>query len=128
MNEPTTEIQVEVKPKKKGRHCRNPNCGWKIIEYPIWKGQEIGEPFSFNKINWYNMIVGDWTKALVIVTILLMSWAYYHDTQAINMINQNPCDFVEKNIQPCKAAKENNKKLILSNNGTMFEFNYTGIK
>lgn len=118
MEEPIiTDIE---KPKKKsGRHCRNPNCGWRIIEYPIWKGQEEGVPFEFKKINWYNFLIGDWTKALVLITVLLMSWAYWHDTQAVHKLYENPCSFVKKNYQPCLEADKRNEIITLQSNFTM---------
>lgn len=121
-----TKIEQPKPKKKSGKYCRNPDCKWKIIEYPIWEGQEEEKPFEFKKIKWYNLLIGDWTKTLVIFTVLLMAWAYWHDTQAINQIYENPCAFVEKNIQPCNHAKQNNQRLELKNNGTMiWNINYT---
>lgn len=85
------------------------NCGAKIIEYPIWKGQELGEPFAFNKIIWRNLIIGDWTKLLVMMTLLLVAWSYFHDIQVVRDIYKNPCDFVNKNAKTCYDYAQANK-------------------
>jgi hypothetical protein len=63
MNEEIPNIVIEQKPKKKsGRHCRN--CESRIIEYPLYKGQEEGLPFEWKNINWYNAIIGDTTTVI----------------------------------------------------------------
>lgn len=111
----------QIKPKKKkGRYCKNPNCGWKIIEYPIWKGQELGEPFAFNKINWYNLLVGDWTKLMLMIAILGATWAYWHDTVALNKIYDEPCSFVMKNYQTCLTANQTGEQYGLMSNGSFY--------
>ncbi len=82
------------------KKCRN--CGTKIIAYPIWKGQEFGEPFAFNKINWRNLLIGDWTKLLVIVSLIFVAIAYGHDTKVCRDIYENPCDFITENQHACR--------------------------
>ena len=117
MDEP---IITELPKKKKGRHCKN--CGLRIIEYPIYKGQEEGLPFikgdtpqekwknlftkdTWNKDwNWKNVLIGDWTKTLTIITILLMAWSYGYDVTQINKIKEDPCDYVNKNARVCEQA------------------------
>ncbi len=81
------------------KKCRS--CGAKVIEYPIWKGQEHGEPFAFNKIRWYNLLIGDWTKLLILLLLLLVIWAYSNDTQECREILEHPCDFIKTNQQTC---------------------------
>lgn len=102
------------------KKCKN--CNAKIIEYPIYKGQEVGEPFSFNKINWYNLLIGDWTKTLIIISILFMSWSYYHDTQEIEKINSNPCKFITSNYEACLNAESKGEKLNISSPGLTLNF------
>jgi len=98
------------------KKCRN--CGARIIEYPIWKGQEFGEPFAFNKINWRNLIIGDWTKLVIMITLLLVAWSYMHDTQVVRDIYENPCDFVNKNKFACveMPEAEGSTKLVIGEN------------
>ena len=99
------------------------NCGAKIIEYPLWEGQELGEPFEWKKIKWYNALVGDWTKLLVFISLLFLAWSYYHDTQAIREIYQNPCEFVNANQLPCQFAKESGFFPSLNESDLSLQFN-----
>lgn len=89
-------------------------CGASYIEYPIWKGQESGEPFALNKINWYNLLIGDWTKVLIFITLLFVAWAYMHDTQVVRDIYSNPCDFVNKNRQACSQELNLSSRFAIS--------------
>lgn len=93
-----------------GKKCRS--CGTKVIEYPIWEGQEHGEPFKFSKINWYNAIIGDWTKFILLATMLLAVWAYAVDTANCREVMEHPCDFVDANYRACQSLEEQNDYII----------------
>ncbi len=107
------------------KKCRNPNCGWKIIEYPIYKGQEQGEPFAFKKINWRNLIIGDWTKMLFLIAIMFLAWSYGHDTIVIREIYEDPCIFVEKNQQACTDIKRYNPGFTLNQSTLKIDLNFS---
>ncbi|KKM18816.1 hypothetical protein LCGC14_1661920 [marine sediment metagenome] len=81
------------------------SCGAKVIEYPIWKGQEFGEPFAFNKIKWKNLIIGDWIKLLILLSLVFAVWAYAHDTGECRVLLEKPCDFVMTNIRACEENR-----------------------
>ena len=81
------------------------SCGAKVIEYPIWEGQEFGEPFAFSKIKWRNLLIGDWTKLLIMLALAFAVWSYAHDTEECREILENPCDFVGVNQQACGEIK-----------------------
>lgn len=87
------------------RKCNS--CGARVIERPIWKGQEFGEKFSFDKINWKNMIIGDWTYLLIFITLLGVGFAYSNDTAVARDIYEHPCEFVKKNVDACLNYGEN---------------------
>lgn len=105
------------------RICRNPDCRWKIIEYPIYEGQEQGIPFLEGNTpgekwkslfslqtwkkrwNWRNLIIGDWQKMLILLTIIFVALSYTHDSAAYREIYNDPCDYVEKNIDACLDFK-----------------------
>lgn len=103
------------------KKCKN--CGTRVIEYPLWKGQEdgiaftegnnIGEKFTdffenkqWQKLKWYNLIIGDWRKLLLMASLLFLTWSYFHDTQVVRDIYENPCDFIEKNQDYCAEQQE----------------------
>lgn len=99
------------------KKCKN--CGTKIIEYPIWKGQEDGIPlthgqtvgerimdFFQNKrwkmFRWYNLIIGDWKKLALLISLMLIAFAYAHDTETCRNVLSHPCELVEKNKETCE--------------------------
>ena len=108
------------------KKCRN--CGTRIIEYPIWKGQEYGEPFAFNKIKWRNLLIGDWTKLLILITLIFVAISYMHDTAAYREIYSDPCGYVMKNIDTCIEFKERNASLYIGQGLLIQEFNLTELE
>lgn len=95
------------------RKCKN--CGNKIIEYPIYKGQEenvslieegetLFSKYTLSKINWYNLIVGDWTKFMMLAMLIAVAFAYQADTENCRALLGNPCEFIEKNKEVCEAV------------------------
>ena len=105
------------------KKCRN--CGTRIIEYPIWKGQEYGEPFAFNKIKWRNLLIGDWTKLLILITLIIVAWSYLYDSETYREIYSNPCNYVIKNIDACIEFENRNASLYIGPNLLIQEFNLT---
>lgn len=119
------------------KKCRT--CGYRIIEYPLYKGQEEGVPFLkgdtpedkwkslFSKETWNrqwiwkNVFIGDWSKALILISLLFLAWAYSHDTAVVKKIYANPCGFVMKNYQACYAARQQQEML----NITAMNINFT---
>jgi len=101
------------------KKCRR--CNLKQIEYPIWEGQEEGEKFSFGKIKWMNMIIGDWTKTLLMLMLLLALFAYVADNKAITELYENPCEFVNKNYQACNSIDEQNTPSFIIGDGLNIE-------
>ena len=98
------------------RRCKS--CNAKIIAYPVYKGQEFnipllkgetpGEKFrslftreTMSKINWYNLLIGDWIKLFILGSLIFVAWAYGHDTQVCRDIYGNPCQFIEQNRLVC---------------------------
>lgn len=92
------------------KKCKS--CGARIIEYPIWEGQEFEEPFAFNKIKWRNLLIGDWSKTLVLIALLFAVWSYNHDTQACQEIIENPCEYVKLNQLACQQRENQGDFLI----------------
>ena len=105
------------------RKCRS--CGTRIIEYPIWKGQEYKEPFAFNKIIWRNLLIGDWTKLLILITLIFVALSYGHDSKAYREIYSNPCNYVMKNIDACMEFENRNDSLYIGMDLLIREFNLT---
>lgn len=102
---------------KKFKRCRN--CNSRIIEYPIYKGQEqeisllpqtdnlgiklkaLFSGSTMRRINWYNLLIGDWTKFIVIVGILFVAWAYSHDIESCKVFLEDKCEYVKQNQFIC---------------------------
>ncbi len=105
------------------RKCRS--CGTRIIEYPIWKDQEYKEPFAFNKIIWRNLLIGDWTKLLILITLIFVALSYGHDSKAYREIYSNPCNYVMKNIDACIGFNKTNTLLYIGPDLFITEFNQT---
>ena len=103
------------------RKCKG--CGTKIIEYPIWQGQEFGEPFAFNKIRWRNLLIGDWTKLLILITLIFVAISYGHDSAAYREIYSNPCEYVKTNIDACLQFEKQGTLYGLNPNLTITEIN-----
>lgn len=126
------------------KKCKNPDCGWKIIEYPIYEGQEQGIPFlegntpkeKWKSIfslgtwrkrwKWKNLFIGDWTKMLILITLIFVALAYTHDTEAYRKIYSDPCGYVMKNIDACEEF-EKNATLIINPGLIISKFNYTEV-
>ncbi len=107
------------------RTCNNPDCEWKIIEYPIYEGQEQGISFLEGNTpqekwkslftlrtwkkrwNWRNIIIGDWTKMLILITLIFVALSYTHDSEAYREIYKDPCNYVMKNIDACLEFEKN---------------------
>lgn len=116
---------------------KNCTCGRKIIEYPIYDGQEEGKPLvvgetlgerfkSLKRHKWYwrNLIIGDWTRSLVLITLLVAAVAYAHDTAVVRKINENPCSFVEKNYNYCfNENQEENQSYTIGENLIITPYN-----
>ena len=98
------------------KRCKN--CNARIIEYPVYEGQEqdiplmkgdtVAEKFKSlftretrARIKWYNLIIADWTKLLILATLIFVAWSYQHDTAACFAITENPCEFIDKNQYAC---------------------------
>lgn len=81
-------------------------CGRKLIEYPIWEGQEEGEPFSFKKIKWYNFIIGNWILLVVIFSVLGVALSYTITTEECRYIEENVCSFVLNNTDTCMMIQQ----------------------
>lgn len=77
------------------------NCGARHIEKPIWKGQELGEPFSFDKLIWKNLFRMDLVSILLLASMLFLIWSYNHDTEACRELLEKPCEFVKLNQEAC---------------------------
>ena len=77
------------------------NCGASYIKSPIWKGQELDEPFSFDKIIWKNMFKMDFLTLAFIGIVVFMTWSYSHDIDPYKQIYEEPCEFVKANSEVC---------------------------
>ncbi len=116
------EGETESKPERRKHRKRCKNCNTRIIEYPIYKGQEqdipllkgdsVGEKIRslFSKetkqrINWYNLIIGDWTKLLILVALIFVAWAYTHDIRECRELLEDPCGFIDTNKAACEVRK-----------------------
>ena len=78
------------------------------FDIPLLKGETPGEKFkslftreTASKINWYNLLIGDWTKLLILVSLIFVAIAYMHDTEVCRDIYERPCQFIEKNKKVC---------------------------
>ena len=117
------EIELNIK-KRKHKRCRS--CNARIIDYPIYKGQEQGIPLlkgdSFGeklkslfsketkqRINWYNLIIGDWTKMFILATLIFVAWSYMHDIRECKELLEDPCEFIDTNKAACEV-RENLQK------------------
>ena len=107
------------------RRCRNPGCRWKIIEFPIWKGQEHGESFAFNKILWRNLLIGDWTKLMILITLIFVAWSYGHDSAVYREIYTNPCDYIKNNIDACLELEKQDKPMYITPDLRIEKINFT---
>lgn len=71
-------------------------CGTKIIKFPIWRGQEKGEPFSWDKVIWINLIKIDLMTLMWLTVIFIMMFSYKHDIEQCKIVYEEPCSFCEK--------------------------------
>ncbi len=111
------------------RICKG--CGVRIIEYPVYKGQEESLPLltgetpgdkfkslftreTMAKINWRNLIIGDWTKGLILFSLILVAFAYGYDTQACRELLSDPCQFAEDTKQYCEQQAQLQSKVPLT--------------
>lgn len=68
-------------------------CGRKLIRYPVYKGQEEGEKFSWDKVIWLNLFKVDPFMVMMIALLLFSAWAYGHDIQQYQDIREEPLQF-----------------------------------
>lgn len=59
------------------------------VIYPIKKNQE--EPFKKGNIDWKNFIMGNKGTLIVMILVLMLAFAYSHDTQACRELMEQPC-------------------------------------
>ena len=83
-------------------------CGLQQIRYPIWKGQEEGEPFSFDKIIWINLFKVELGSVLFFVSVVLLLYGMHSIKEQVQPILDNPIpyavnmSFLDAHcIQPC---------------------------
>lgn len=86
--------EEKQRPDKKQR-CKN--CGVRIIKFPLWRGQEYDEPFSFDRIIWINLFKMEMDAFLLFATTLVWMFVYWHDTNMYQDIAEHP-------VQYCEAA------------------------
>lgn len=79
-------------------------CGAKIIKYPVWKGQEDDEPFSWDKIIWKNLFAIDLASIAFILLLFFLIWAYKADMQQFDEMFNDPCGFCQGRISNCGYA------------------------
>lgn len=111
---------IPKKKKRKFKKCKN--CGFRIIEYPVYKGQEEGIPLmrgetkkekfkslftpeARQRINWKNLIIGDWTKLLLLLTLIGVAFGYAYDTKECMAMIEHPCEIIMNNYQLCVNAE-----------------------
>ena len=72
------------------------SCEAKIVKFPLWKDQEHGEKFEFNKIIWKNIFKMDWYSVILILVVIFMFWTYKHDIERCAEMINDPCGYCEK--------------------------------
>ncbi len=84
-------------------------CGKKVIRFPIWKGQEDGEEFSWDKLIFFNLFKVDLMTILWIAVIIIMIVAYKADTETCKEIVTRPLKYCEES-NACKIIEERKNK------------------
>ncbi len=82
------------------------SCGARVIRNPIWKGQEHGEKFSWDKVIWKNLFKIDLISLSIIIIVLYMAWAYNADLDQYKDIAENPCGFCANAATGCSYNQE----------------------
>lgn len=77
-----------------------PHCNLKIVKYPLWEG----EPFK-SKFIPKNLFKMDLMSALFLLSILVMSYGYFHDVKQCEGVIEDPCGFCEES-NCCKVLEE----------------------
>jgi len=85
------------------QRCKN--CGEKVIKNPMWKGQEKGEPFSFDKIIWLNLFKTDMMSVIWFVVVIFLILSYRADMEQAMEIIENPLKYCEES-NACKIIEE----------------------
>lgn len=78
------------------QRCKN--CGEKIIKFPIWKGQDRGVPFSFDKIKWLNLFKMDMYSIILVIVVTVMVIGYKADIAKCDEVIEHPCEFCETSM------------------------------
>lgn len=71
-------------------------CGTKIIKFPIWKGQEEGKPFSWDKVIWLNLFKVDIMSIIIFALIIFVIMGYKIDMKKCEDAIEYPCEFCEE--------------------------------
>lgn len=104
------------------------NCGAKIIKFPIWKGQDKGEPFSWDKLMLINLFKMDFYSIILVIVIIAMVIGYKSDIKQCDQVIHDPCTFCEKsNCCQVDWARINPSTIIDTNNLPDYKFNITKI-
>lgn len=85
------------------QRCKN--CGEKIIKFPIWKGQRQGEPFSWDKILWLNLIKVDMMSIIWFAVIIFLIVSYKVDIDKCEEMIEDPLKYCEES-NACKILEE----------------------
>lgn len=81
---------------REDRRPRCRNCNMRIIKFPLWRGQEFDEPFSFDKIIWKNLWKMEMASFLLFATTLVWMFVYWHDTNMYQDIAEHPVQYCEE--------------------------------
>lgn len=85
------------------QRCRN--CGEKIIRFPIWKGQEKGEPFGWDKIIWVNLFKVDVMSIIWFFVVIFLIISYRTDISKCDEMMTHPLRYCEES-NACKILEE----------------------
>ncbi len=81
------------------------SCGAKVIKFPMWEGQEQGDPFSWNRIKWLNLFKMDFMSIVFIVFIIVLAISYKMDISKCEEMITDPLTYC-KESNACKVIEE----------------------
>jgi|TARA_R100000093_G_scaffold71653_1_gene48215 hypothetical protein len=97
-------------------YIQKSKLGNKIV-YPIKK--DLDKPYSRDNIHLKRLLIGDWNKLIglvvFVVFLLLLSFAYYHDTSECRAIIESPCDYCVEPEEPMWVIPDLDISVLMEN-------------